>query len=395
MRSYFILLGFVLCLFLGTSYAYAGQPPTLPARFDVATVSQLLAGIDKPQNAIILKMGYFAQFRGRQTDAANVPVEQVISMIEEAISKEKVGTVRWSRLMSLLGFAAFRVRSDGKNAMINKGYTAYQNLFNAILASTETDKKLIYIWREAIRDYVLGVAGQFSRLMIANQRQTADLMLEAWRSYVVVVKKSPVWQGSEPLWLEALEKGRTTDLYKPIMETLTDKSVPKTFTILLVAGYVLRYDKPEQAKQLLNQAKEILAQTPTKKSERTQKQTFQLYDTLVETLKVAGDLKTAIAEQKEAVEKLDVGRDRLLLLQIESQDEKGVAATVSLLSQPASSLREVFNAALALKTSSSKIAFTRPQAIALLESYLKWPIENREPEADKLAHLWLNELKIA
>ena len=223
--------------------------PQMPASFDRETVVQLLADIDKPYNASILKVGYFLR-RGQPA----LPVDEGFALLQDAAKAEPVGTKCWFLLQNLRAFAAFRVPS----ADTSQGLEAYQTIFDH--AADAAPAKAGYSLRQSILEFVDSVPGKFNDFGLSKDPKIKELLLGAWTAYATALSAPD--DGSkiaEPDWNAALKKLESLDAFVPAVErVLADARVPKTFGLLVTAAAVLAPQKPTQAMELLGQAKPLI-----------------------------------------------------------------------------------------------------------------------------------------
>ena len=345
----------------------------MPASFDRATVAQLLADIDKPHNASLLKVGYFLR-RARPP----LPTDEGFELLQTAAQAEPVGSKRWFLLQNLRAFAAFRV----PGADTSQGFEAYQAIFEH--AADAAPAGAGYSLRQSIGEFVASVPGRFNDFGLSKDPKTKELLLQAWTAYAVA-SGTPLGGAAiaEPNWGAALKKSQSLEAFVPAVErVLADAKVPKSYGLLVTAATVLAPQTPDKAVELLVGAKPLL---PKIAGQVDVNQGARLYLPLVELLEANDRLPDAIAAQREWIQLSRHGQARLTLLLRKSGDEAATTGILAGLILPKVDEREVTEAASALfqlardaKTPDSQ---ANQQAVTLLQSYLAAP-RPREWEAE-------------
>lgn len=339
--------------------------PQMPASFDRATVAQLLADIDGPRNASILKVGYFLR-RGQPA----LPTDEGFELLQAAAQTELVGTKRWFLLQNLRAFAAFRV----PNIDTDQGFEAYQAIFDH--AGDAAGAKADYQLRQSVLEFVDSVSGKLNDLGLRKAEQTKALLLQAWTAYATALS-SPLNGAAlaEPDWTRALEKSESLEAFVPAVEkVIADPAVPKSFGLLMAAASVLAPKDPARAIALWEQAKPLI---PQREGRADLDQAARLYQALVDALVARGRLPDAITNQQQFVQLTGRGQGRLLLLTRQSGDGAATEVMLASLVETASDDREILGAASGLfklaRDTTAPDAKAGQQAEALLLSYLASP----------------------
>lgn len=365
--------------------------PQLPARFDEQTVRQMVADIDKPYSASLLKVGYFLR-RGRP----EFPIAQGFALLEAAAEREPVATRRWFLLQGLRAFVAFRVA----DVSTEKGFAAYEAIFAH--AAEAAKARSLYPLRQAIAEFVSGVSGKFKELGLATDERTKETLLKAWTAYVLTVSAPSVAasRAPEPDWNVAIQSVGASEAFLTEAEkVLADTAIPKGFGILFAAATIVASKDPAKAVSLLQQAKPLV---PKKKGKLEINQAARFYDTLVDLLAAQNNLTAAITAQEERSRLLGDGQAKLLLLHRRNKDQAGVQRLLAALSEPIADENEVNAAAssfLALaRNRESPDAQAGEEAEALLKKYLSFPRKrSAEVELDarlKLGSIYLRQRRL-
>ena len=338
----------------------------MPARFDRATVAQMLADIDKPNNASILKVGYFLR-RGQP----ELPVEAGFELLQTVAGAEPVGTNKWFRLQNLLAVVAFRVPGVDTDA----GFEAYRAIFDH--ASEAALVKADYPLRQSILEFVDSVPGKFNDLGLSRDERTKELLLRAWTAYATALS-APASGGvvAEPDWKRALTKAGALEAFVPAVEkVLADPAVRPSFGLLLTAAAVLAPTQPGKALELWQRAKPLVPRGRDGKADVNE--AARLYSPLVDALAAPDALPAAIENQREFVALTGRGQAKLMLLLRKSGDEAATTRLLSELLEVSTDEREIGDAASGLfklsRDAKAPDVLAGEQAVKLLLSYLAAP----------------------
>lgn len=313
--------------------------PVLSKTFDRAMVEDLLANVDAPRNASILKVGYFLR-RGGGADA--LPVLEGFALLNAAAEKEPVGTRRWFLLQSLRGFAAFRTPGVAPS----QGYEAYNVIFE--YAAEAEHGNAVYPLRQAIAEYVGIVAGKFNGMGLTFGERTEKTLVAAWNANLLALAmplpgKS---RAPEPPWREAIQEAEVEKTFLPLVEKMVaDPAAPKNFTLLSAAASVEAKEHPEKALDLLKKAQPLV---PRVQGKLDGNEADHLYGTWVDLLEAQKKLDDAVAVQQERIDVLGDGQAKLLLLYREQGDVAQVEKMLASLEKASSNEREVLLAATGL-----------------------------------------------
>lgn len=370
------------------------QKPTrlqMPKSFDRETVRQLIADIDKPHNASILKIGYFLR-RGQP----ELPVSKGYALLKTVTEAEPVGTKKWFLLQGLRGFAAFRVAGVDTA----EGFTAYNAIFAHAASATHSNAE--YPLRQAIGEFVSAVPGKFRDLDLMTDDRTRETLFKAWTAYAQALGATAQPRQNrevEPPWNAAIEAAKASDAFVPYVEkVLGDPTIPKSFSLLFAAATVLSPKNPDRAIALLEQAKPLL---PEENGKPELNQAARFYNAFEVLLVSRNRLADAVSLQQEFVKSTGRGQANLLLLYHQSGNQAEVDRSLADLSEPTTNEQEINQAASGL----FKLAYdakapdtkSGEQGAALLKAYLTAPRTRiLEEEIDgrlALANFYLRQRK--
>ena len=312
--------------------------PQFPATFDRATVQQLLDAIDQPQNASILKVGYFLR-RGQPA----LPVSEGYELLNATLQAEKIGSDKWFQLQNLRAFTAVRL----PDADSSDGLAAYDAIFDA--AKTATSPQSAYVLRQSISEFVDAIPGKFNAVGLRTDERTRETLFKAWTAYGVALgmaKMAPGARASEPDWQAAITANEAQDAFVPRVETmLADKTVPPNFNLLLAAASLIAPKNPGRALAVLQRAKPLL---PTVDGQPDVNQTARWYAQFVDLLVARERVPEAITSQQEFVALTGFGQAKLLTLLRKSGDQAASEKLLAQMSLPTAGEQQINDVAAAL-----------------------------------------------
>ena len=349
----------LLCALASCSPLFA-DPPRFPSVYDRACVEGLIAGIDRGDNALILKFGFFL----RKPQAQSLQPAEAVQMVEDAAKAEPTGTRRWFQLESVVGFAAERTDPDGGPAA-----DAYCAIFDNV--SDGRGRAALDIAGRSMYELATTVVGLARDLGIQNARQAklaSDVMTESRRPLLKAVG-AYLWMLNEgaptrfPIpWGPALQAaGAGQPAEGLVKDALAPPSFPRG-----AASWITSAGHPMMAQHYLDVARPLLSNDPS--------QAQPYFRELVVLLERLGRIRDAAVAQSALVTLSGRGRADLLTLYRRLGDAKNVAALEKALGSADSPGEEVFGVANellgAFAADTDKHRDLGAQGAALLTGYL-------------------------
>ena len=375
---------------LAGASADAMPPPQMPPVWDRPTVLGLIENIDKPQNASILKIGYFAR-RGKPTLATI----DGFAMLKDVIDHEGTGSRRWFLLQQVAGFAAFRAT----DVPLEEGFRAYADLFDH--ASQAQDAGALYPLRSAVAEFVNAVLGRLHKIHLDEDARTGKLLLKAWTISAACQEGAPA--GARPLpWAEAAKLAHVeAELRQGVDKALSDPAHPPSYGILKSGVVMYEAIDSARAAALLQRARPLLPRDdPLEVS--------WFYTALVDTLTPPAKSPpqqwvAAVGAQEERVAVTGRGRGLLASLYLRSHDAKALDKMLAALSSATADEEEIDDVADAIFRAPAVVASSVPlgasktratdAAATLLRTYLGME-RKRSVEGELRARNLLAEMMI-
>ena len=343
----------------------SASAPQLPASFDKPLVQSLIEHVDEGQNAIILRMGYFAR-RGPQ------PFDQQagLALLSDAVQKAETGSKKWFLLKSMQAFALLHVAGGDPG----KAFAAYQAVFEE--AGKAEQAGAVPALDHALYEFTVEMPGDLG-VRRGRGLDAAQAALPAAVTAYLLVLHDQLPQPYPIRWMRAigavvqgakLGAKQADAIGKPVMDAVSDPAFPRSYALYEMAAAVVQAcdpDHPDRAEKLLRVGIALPA-VAGQGAERG-------YDDLVRLLTAQGRLKDAVAAQRERVERTGTGYAGLLDLYGRLEDIAGVSEVVRTVQAPGVADSELVDTAAVLarlaagdKTFGSACS----QAIDLLSRYL-------------------------
>jgi len=361
--------------------ADSSSPPALPAKFDEATVWNLLDHIDQGQNATILEFGYFLQ---RVT--APFPAKSGLTLIRDAIAKEPAGTHKWYLLESVRGLAGINLSPETHL----EGFASYDDLFEKGKdAPSKEDGRLL---QRAITDFIFCLRNGLSPTVplsgppgsplpssfLLRQRAVASRVLMSAIHLHFFLLKTVGKPDIEPPWSRAvLAMDKSVNFPEIVAGEMEDPQFAHSYTALRSAAALDEVDDLPASVQFLMRAKQLLPDVDS--AERD-----WLYRHLEDDLVESGHSVQAIEVARDFVEKSSRGRSALLSLTYRLGSGAQFASAVAKASDTfvdETDLKASIDYLLAQSMPAPDLSRPSDDAVKILESYLT-SIRKRDSSAE-------------
>ena len=299
----------------------APRPIATPAAFDAAAVQTLLDRIERPREAMILKVVYFQRHSPR-----SLPAVDGFALLENAIAGAPPGSRRWFLLQNVRGYAAFRA----PDVPVGNGLDAYRLIFAR--AADAAGGGAGYVLGESVTEFVAAVGGRLSTLDRASGADVKALLPQAWDAFFRRVPEGERSRFDVPWGLAAEATKANVELAQIVDRTIADAGVPKTYPLLKAAAEVYEPVSPSRAAALWRQA---IAMAPAGDDYERD----WLYARLVAILSAGktgdpGAVSEAITLTQERIKTSGRGAADLGILYLTRGDRPGFAAVIAGLEQP-------------------------------------------------------------
>ena len=332
-----------------------GAPPEMPPVFDQATVQTLVQDIDQGQNAVKLKIGYFAR-RSR----LGYPRSEGLALLERCADQAQPDSRRWFVLQSVIGFAGLRVDQPSRET----AYAAYSAIFRDSAkaeAAGATD-----VVERAMYELVATIPGNYGPRWQLCDLTVYPTLLKALAAQLSILKAGGKIPYRIP-WARAFVFTGEARAARPVVErALADPQMPASYDFYMLAAEVLCTTDGDRAGELLQKAMP-LANGPQERDQVTR--------TMVERLEAEKKLGEAIALQQKWIGTTGAGRADLLRLLWEAKDRAGIERELTALHRPDANEAEINGSVGAVFTltaadSDPRSGKLRESAAGLLEGYL-------------------------
>ena len=332
----------------------SAAPPNMPARFDRPTVQAMVDNAERDHNAQLLKVRYF----NARTRPA-LAWDDGYGIINAALGVAAKGSNRWFCLESLKAYAALRLSIPATA----DGFAAYNEVFDSAGLAKDPDaaKEL----QRAVKEYVFTVLGAFHDLGLQSDPRCQNTLVKAWSAYNAYLSANAS-TGPDPEWEDAVKVSGSEGLFAPLLAQSRSTETSKSFDLLVSSASILAASSPKQALFLLDAAKRSLPKDRVSQD--------RYYDLLVQSEKASGNLKAAIALQKERIDLTAHGYGLLLWLCASAKDWKAVSDISAKFAAPGADQVEINGVANALANlgpaDMARNAWGTAQATKILETYL-------------------------
>jgi tetratricopeptide (TPR) repeat protein len=339
----------------------------MPAVFDRATVQRLVDHIEDGQNAVVLKIGYFA----RRTKGP-FPAEQGYPLLNAAAESAAVGTKRWILLEAVRGFAGLRLSPGDAIDAVQAYHALFQGIGHGPIASEDAP-----LLQRAIYEFVASIPGA-TRYRSLGDTATADQALEdAVACYVQLLKQREPGPYRIP-WSAAVQAfWNNRQAAGPAIAALNNPKFPKSEALFRLAVELVAPWDAKQAVEYLEQSKPGLG------SSRADITTY--YTERVNLLVAQKELPEAISAQQKLVALNGSGSAGLAFLYEQAGDKKSMNTVLDDLTKPSASGVDMVDAAEGLYERYMRSPHDFPdyaeRATAILQAYLaRNPREHVEQE---------------
>lgn len=225
-----------LCLLLSVAslWGQTSRAP-VPRRFDQDTVKGMIAHIDEPPNANVLKAAFFATRRTQPLSR-----QDCLEMLSEAAANSERHSKRWLLLNSVLAFGCFQTAAEYHK----QGLDVYEELFDA--HAEILDQGFSSAFTVAMADFLNIAAGDRRRNSFNRHWRQAEQVLARLAHLYLTLPE--LGNGGELVFSEAISRtGGAPKIARAVNSLLQDFEEP-SYEMLKRAAALLEFPDPAKSR---------------------------------------------------------------------------------------------------------------------------------------------------